>query len=115
MKAHTNIPTPLTTRLPHQLTIALGQYFLNYQLHQPQNVGSESRHVGGKLVTTQIIKQGRDWDKTADLLRIANALPKGWSYQACSGTFWIMSPNVKKHHYYIHNEIWPRAEIRKNS
>lgn len=114
IKAHQQALKPRATRLPHQLTIALGQYFLNYQLSQPQNTGFTIQTIGGKTVKTEHVEDGREWDKQADLERIALALPRRWCYQACAGTFWITSPNIRKHHYYIHQDIWPNAEIREN-
>ena len=100
-----------TIRLPNALTIAFGQYFLNYQLSKPQTSLVRINSDGTK--TTETTK-GRHWDKNADLERISASMPKGWVYQPCAGTFWIFPAKVKKHHYYMHCNIWPLAEMRLN-
>lgn len=100
-----------TTKLPNQLTIALGQYFLNRQLSHPQTVATTVHGDGRRTVET---REGRSWNKVADLDRICESLPKGWHFQACAGTFWISTPNLKVSHYYANEDLWPLAEVRKN-
>jgi hypothetical protein len=99
-----------TINLPNSLTIALGQYFLSYAVANSHRIGS-THNDGG--VTIRYSPQ-LPWDKDACLERITAALPKGWGYQACAGSFWIFKARNKKTHYYIHKEIWPLAEIHPN-
>jgi hypothetical protein len=101
-----------TIKLPNALTIALGQYFLNRQLANPQTT-CVTYHGDG--TTSRQIREGRKWDKNADCDRLSNALPQGWHFSATAGTFWITSPRTKKHHYYTNENLWPLAEVRKNS
>jgi hypothetical protein len=98
-------------KLPNAVTIALGQYFLKYQLSQPQ-IGGRTTHPDGSVDT--ITHSGTPWDKNACLAEITESLPKDWTYQACAGSFWLMSARMTKIHYYITNSTWPLAEIREN-
>lgn len=97
-------------KLTKSLIIAVGQYFLNYQLSQKQLTG-ESFNSSSSGITTETWEKGRKWDKQADLDRITKALPKDMSYQACAGTFWFYrktGPVLK-----IYNKTWPVGEIEK--
>lgn len=70
-----------TIRLPNELTIALGQYFLSYQLSKPQKIGSSYSNK----IRTETFEDGIPFEKEKCLDRISNSLPKGWGYQACAG------------------------------
>lgn len=102
---------PRLSRLPNELTIALGQYFLNRQLANPQTVAITCHSDGTRTVET---RDGRKWDKNADFDRICSKLPVGWHLQACAGTFWITTPSLKCNHYYANENTWPLAEVRPN-
>lgn len=97
-------------KLPNTLTIALGQYYLTRALATPHQIGS-FWNGNEKSVT---FSEARSWDKDGALKRISYSLPKGWGYQASAGTFWIYKAGNKKTHYYIHEELWPFAEVRQN-
>jgi hypothetical protein len=97
-----------TTRLPHALTIALGQYFLNAQLAQEQLVSTTSRPDGSYEKT---YRSGRPRNSDLDTARVFDATPKTWGVQRCGQSFWFTVPKLKKHHYYTDVYLWPMARI----
>ncbi len=99
-----------TIKLPNALTIALGQYFLSYAVANSHMTGSTHSTEG---VSIHYSPQ-RPWNKEKCLDRINAALPKGWGYQACAGSFWLFKKGNTKTHYYIHNETWPLAEVHSS-
>jgi hypothetical protein len=104
-----------TRKLPNVLTIALVRYFLNYQLAQKQLLSRTVRWLDGKRTETEEYGPGRPWDKQADLDNISTVCRKiKWGYQACAGSFWLSPPNAKTYHLYIHQGLWPVAEVRPN-
>lgn len=63
-------------KLPKKLRLAMKQYYSNR-------------------------KQGKGWDKQADLKNIVDTLPKNCTdFQACAGTFWITwkRPRIQTQH-----------------
>lgn len=102
--------TNKTIKLPNALTIALGQYYLTRALATPHKIGATWN--GNNSTVT--FSEARPWDKEGALKRVSDSLPKGWGYQASAGTFWIFKKGNKKTHYFIHDKLWPVAEIRLN-
>lgn len=106
-------PTPeQLAKLPPKLAIALGQYFLNYQLHQKQRIGSSTTYKGGKKETVEQWKDGRPWDKEADLSEIKKMTPDNWGWEACAGTFFLHRKG-SKNTFVVSNQEWPLARILK--
>jgi hypothetical protein len=100
-----------TIKLPNALTIAIGQYYVERARSRPHQI---SQSWDGKKTTITYSKPAY-WDKEKSLERISEVLPRGCGYQAVAGSFWISKAGNKKTHYYINEELWPFAEIRKNN
>lgn len=102
-----------TLKLPLKLTIALGQYFLNYQLHQKQCISSRQHWKDGKLLSSsEEWANGRPWDKQADISEIEKQTPKNWSWEATAGTFFLHRKGCKNT-FVISNQKWPLARVLK--
>lgn len=99
-----------TRKLPNNLTIALGQYFLSYANCNSHKIGETHSSLG----TSIHYSPDQPWNKQECLDRIDAAIIPEWSYQSSAGSFWLFKRGNKKTHYYIDKQTWPLAEIRSN-
>jgi hypothetical protein len=96
-----------TTKLPTKLSLALANYFIRSFLGQVRETGS--KYVGGIKVETHY-STPVEWDKTDCLDKINKALPKGWGYSACAGTFWF---TCKGKTIEVNNQSWPLGKVSR--